>query len=187
MWQTSEYSDNSDVSLLTMTNMPRFNTYGAYLNYSPTLFGCWHPSFMAGVNAQDFKINHVDKVIKLNKPLGIFRLNNAVHLPWEMWLNVDFSTRTSGNGDNIYQKSYWQCDLGIYKSFANETWSMKLQFNDIFDTWRQDFISYDALGLMTVKKIFDTQDFSLTIRYNFNSAHSRYKGRGAGNSDKNRF
>ncbi|MDE6576908.1 MAG: outer membrane beta-barrel protein [Muribaculaceae bacterium] len=187
MWQTSEYPGVDDVTLLTMVNMPRFHTYGAYLNYSPTFFGLWHPSFMAGIDIQDFKLTHAEQIINLNKPLGIFRFNNAIHLPWDIWLNADFSARTSGNGDNFYMKSYWQCNLGLYKSFAHDTWSVKLQLNDVFDTWRQDIISYDALSSTAVKKIFDTRDLSLTIRYNFNSARSRYKGRGAGNSDKNRF
>lgn len=187
MWQSSEYPGNDNITLLTMVNMPRFNTYGAYINYSPAFFGCWHPSIMAGVNAQDFKITHNGKVMSLDRPLGIFRLDNAVHLPWDMWLNVDFSARTSGNGDNCYVKPYWQCNLGLYKSFANDTWSIKLQLNDVFDTWRQDITLYDAISCISSKKIYDTRDLSLTIRYNFNSARSRYKGRGAGNTDKNRF
>ncbi|MDE6409790.1 MAG: outer membrane beta-barrel family protein [Muribaculaceae bacterium] len=187
MWQTSESPGEGNVTMLTIMNMPRFNTYGAYLNYSPTFFGLWHPSFMAGIDIQDFKLKHTDKIIKLNRPLGIFRFNNAIHLPWDIWLNADFSARTSGNGDNFYMKSYWQCNLGLFKSFANDAWSVKLQLNDVFDTWRQEIISYDALSSMAVKKIFDTRDLSLTIRYNFNSARSRYRGRGAGNSDKNRF
>lgn len=147
----------------------------------------WAQSLMVGINAQDFKISHADKFVRLNRPLGIFRFDNAIHLPWDIWLNVDFSARTSGNGDNYYLKPYWQCNLGIYKSFANDKWSVKLQLNDVFDTWRQEFTSYDAISTMHVNKLYDTRDLSVTIRYNFNSARSRYKGRGAGNSDKNRF
>lgn len=187
MWQTSEYRGNSDITLLTMVNMPRFNSYGAYLNWSPTFFGCWHPSLMVGVQEQDFKIIHVGKIMKLNRPLGTFRFNNAIHLPWDIWFNIDFSARTSGNSDNFYVKPYWQCNLGLYKSFANNRWSVKLQLNDVFDTWRQEIISYDALSSISAKKIYDTRDLSVTIRYNFNSTRSRYKGRGAGNRDKDRF
>ena len=187
MWQTSEYSGTTKITLLRMENMPSFNTYGAYINYSPTFFSRWHPSFMAGINVQDFKIYHIGEIVKLNKPLGIFKFDNAIHLPWNMWLNVDFSARTSGNGDNYYLKPYWQCNLGLYKSFANDTWSVKLQLNDIFNTWRQELLSYDAISTMSVNKIYDTRDLSITIRYNFNSTRSRYKGRGAGNSEKDRF
>ena len=159
MWQTSEYHVDDNITLLTMVNMPRFNTYGAYINYSPTFFGCWHPSIMAGINAQDFKIAHNGKSMSLDRP----------------------------NGENCYVKPYWQCNLGLYKSFGNETWSIKLQLNDIFDTWRQEVTLYDAISSTSSEKIYDTRDLSLTIRYNFNSTRSRYKGHGAENSDKNRF
>ena len=142
---------------------------------------------MAGINAQDFKIAHNGKSMSLDRPLGTFRFDNAVHLPWDMWLNVDFSARTSGNGDNCYVKPYWQCNLGLYKSFGNETWSIKLQLNDIFDTWRQEVTLYDAISSTSSEKIYDTRDLSLTIRYSFNSTRSRYKGHGAENIDKNRF
>lgn len=187
MWQTSEYPDNDEITLLTMMNMPRFDSYGTYISYSPTFFSLWHPSIMVGINGQNFKIIHNGEVLKLDKPLGIFRFDNAIHLPWDMWLNVDFSARTSGNGDNYYLKPYWQCNLGLYKSFVNDTWSVKLQLNDVFDTWRQKFTSYDAISTINVNKRYDTRDLSITIRYNFNSARSRYKGNGAGNTDKNRF
>ncbi|MDE6795100.1 MAG: outer membrane beta-barrel protein, partial [Muribaculaceae bacterium] len=67
MWQAAEYGDHPDITLLTMVNMPRFSSFGAFINYSPTFFSCWHPAFMAGIEAQDFKIKHVDRIIKLDK------------------------------------------------------------------------------------------------------------------------
>lgn len=84
-------------------------------------------------------------------------------------------------------KSYWQCNIALYKSFANDTWSIRLQLNDVFDTWRQAATLYDALSRISTVKIYDTRDLSLTVRYNFNSSRTRYKGRGAGNTDKSRF
>lgn len=187
MWQTSPYPGNPDATLLKMENMPRYNTFEAFINYSPSFFTIWRPTFMAGVVAQDFKLLHNGTVMKLNKPLWIFRFNNAIHLPWDMWLNIDFAAQTSGNGDNVYIKSRWNCDLGLFKIFANDTWSMKLQFNDVFNTYRQQMTIYDALSETSINKTYDTSDLSLTIRYNFNAARSRYKGRGAVNAEKARF
>lgn len=141
---------------------------------------------MAGIITQDFKLMHNGTEMKLNKPLGIFRFNNAIHLPWDIWLNVDFSAQTSGNGDNVYIKSRWSCDFGLYKSFVDDTWSVKLQLNDVFNNYRQQMTQYDALSEMNVYKIYDTRDLSLTVRYNFNAVRSRFKGRGAANSEKDR-
>lgn len=187
MWQTTPYPGSPDMTLLKMENMPRYNTFEAFANYSPCFFSIWRPTFMAGIIAQDFKLMHNGTEMKFNKPLGIFRFNNAIHLPWDMWLNVDFSSRTSGNGDNVYLKSRWNCDLGLYKSFVSDTWSVKLQLNDVFNTYRQQMTQYDALSTVSVNKIYDTRDLSLTMRYNFNAASSRYKGRGAANAEKDRF
>lgn len=187
MWQTFPYPGNPDATLLKMENMSRYNTFEAFANYSPCFFTIWRPTFMAGIAAQDFRLRHNGTEMKLNRPLGIFRFNNAIHLPWDLWINLDFSARTSGNTENIYVKSRWNCDVGIYKSFASDTWSVKLQLNDVFNTYRQQMKFYDALTTSSVNKIFDTRDLSLTIRCNFNGARSRYKGRGVANAEKGRL
>lgn len=186
MWQTAPYPGAPGVTLLTMRNMPRFSSFSAMASYTPAI-GCWRPNVMAAVEYQDFRLVHNGIEMKLDSPLGIFRLNNAFHLPLDIWLNVDFSARTSGNGDNFYLKSTWHCDVGLFKSFCNDTWSIKLQLNDLFDTRQHEFISYDALSRIAVRKIFDNRDLSLTIRYDFNASRSRYRGRGAGNSEKSRL
>ncbi len=142
---------------------------------------------MAGIVAQDFKLEHNGAEMILNRPLGVFRFNNAIHLPWDVWFNVDFVAQTSGDADNARVRSRWHCDLGIYKSFAKDAWSVKLQLNDVFGSDSQQLTSYDALSAVSVNKIYDTRDLSLTIRCKFNAANSRYKGAGAGNADKERL
>ena len=186
MWQAVPYPGNSDVAMLTMQNMPRYGSWTAMLNYSPSI-GCWNPSLMAGVMWQDFELEHNGMALRMDNPMGIFRLNNAIHLPWDLWLNVDLSSQTAGDSENLHLKSSWNCDIGIYKSFADDTWSLKLQLNDVFDTWRQEFVNYDAISAISANKVYDTRDLTLTIRYNFNSARSRYKGKGVANSEKGRL
>ena len=187
MWQTSSYPGSTDVTLIKMENMPRYNSLDVSINYSPCFFGMWRPVFMACLMAQDFKLRHNGLLMNLNRPMGIFRFNNAVRLPYELWMNVDMSARTSGNGDNFYVRSRWSCDLGVYKSFANDTWTLKLQLNDVFATDRQRLTSYDAISVMDIDKIRDTRDLTLTVRYNFNTVRSRFRGQGAANSEKDRF
>ena len=187
MWQTFPYNESKEILITTLKNMPRFNSYGAFVNYSPTFFGIWHPNFMAGIEVQDFKIIHNDLPLILNKPLGIFRFNNAIHLPWDIWCNFDFSARTNGNSENLYVKSQWGCNLSFFKSFADDKWTIKLQLNDVFNTMKTGFVLYDAISLTSMEKIYDTRDLQIVVTYNFNSARSRYKGRGSGNEDKGRL
>lgn len=187
MWQTVPYSGSSEATLLTRENMPRFSSCGMMVNYAPTFFGFWHPAWMFAITAQDFKLAHRGETLRLNSPIGVFRFNNAFRLPWDIWLNADLSVRTSGNGDNATLKSCWTCNMALYKSFANDAWSLKLQLNDLFATWRQEFTTYDALSRVSVNKICDTRDLTLTVRYNFNLVRSRYGGHGAGSTERGRF
>ncbi len=187
MWQTFPYPSNTEATLQTIQNMPRFHTYSAFINYAPSFFGCWHPVLMAAVVVQDFKLVHHGTELKLNRPLGVFRFNNAVQLPYEVWLNVDFLLHTDGDAENNRNHNYWNCDIGLYKSFLNDTWNVKLQLGDVFGTWRQKFVMYDALTRSSVVKRYHTRDLNLTIRYNFNATRSRYKGHGAGNDEKGRL
>ena len=187
MWQTFPYNASEDILITTLQNMPRFNSYGVFVNYSPTFFGIWHPNFMAGIEIQNFKIIHNDMPLTLNKPLGIFRLNNAIHLPWDIWCNLDFSARTTGNSENLYVKSQWSCNLSFFKSFANDKWTAKLQLNDVFNTLNNSFILYDAITITRMNKIYDTRDLQFTLMYNFNSTRSTFKGKGSGNMEKGRL
>lgn len=187
IWQTLSYPGNASKTLLQMQNMPRYSSIEAIFNYSPVVFGIWRPTLMAGIMAQDFKLRHNGSEMKLNRPIGMFRLNNAIHLPYDIWLNTDFSARTSGNGDNLYVRHRWNCDIGIYKSFADDTWSVKLQLNDLFGTDRMQATTYDAISMILLHKINDTRDLTVTLRYNFNAARSRFGGRGAANSEKSRL
>lgn len=187
IWQTIPYPGKPQITLLQMQNMPRYNSIEAIVNYSPVVFDIWRPTLMAGVMAQNFKLIHNGFEMKFNRPIGIFRINNAIHLPYDTWLNVDLSARTSGNGDNLYIHHRWNCDIGLYKSFTNDTWSLKLQLNDLFESDRMNATSYDAISRTNIHKINDTRDFTITLRYNFNSPRTRFRGHGAANAEKSRF
>lgn len=187
MWQTAPYPGSPDAALLRMENMPRYSAFEAFANYAPCFFTIWRPTFIAGISAQNFKLAHNGMQLKLNKPLGILRFGNALQLPWGVWLNIDFQAQTSGDADNAHLKGRWNCDIAFYKSFADDAWTLKLQLNDVFNTNSLQMTSYDALSIASVHKIYDTRDLSLTIRCNFNTSRSRYKGRGAANAEKNRL
>lgn len=187
MWQTFPYNESEDILIITLQNMPRFISYGFFANYSPSFFGIWHPNFMVGVEGQNFKIIHNNMSMTLNKPMGIFRFNNAIHLPWDIWCNLDFSGGTTGNSENLYVKSQWGCNLSFFKSFSKDRFTLKLQLNDVFNTMKTGFILYDAISLTKMEKFYDSRDLQIVFTYNFNSVRSRYKGKGAGNEDKGRL
>lgn len=186
MWQTGPYDAVPGATLSQQQNMPRFGTIWAVAHWAPT-FGPWHPVAMAGIEAPDFTIEHNGQPLKLNKPMGIFRFNNSVQLPAGVWIDVNFSATTSGNAENIYMKSKWGMNLAAYKSFLSDNLSVRLEFNDVFNTMRSDFTIFDALTRLHTVKTLDTRELQLTVRYKFNVARSRYRGTGAGTDDQQRL
>ncbi len=182
----TQYGDNPEIALLQKQNAQPYHELSGMLNIAPT-FGIYHPVLMAGVRAQFFHVNFRGQTIRLDKPIGIFRFNNALELPFKIWLNVDFSYRTAGNAENMYLEDTWQCDLGLYKSFNNDQWTIKLQCNDLFSTAQSNMILQSDIREIAMEKDWDTRDISITVRYNFNTAKSKYKGTGAGESQKSRM
>lgn len=186
MWQTVPYPGNPDVTLLQMQNMPRFNTLSAMANYAPA-FGCWHPVLMAAVETSDFSLVHAGTTMRLNRPIGVFRFNNALHLPWDIWLNADFSCRTAGDAENLHVRPTWQCNLALYKAFANDTWAVRLSLDDVFATSRSRVTIYDAISAAFIDKRYDTRDLQLTVTWRLNPARSKYRGRGAAHDQRDRL
>lgn len=182
----TQYGDNPEIALLQKQNAKSYNELTGMINAAP-VFGIYHPVLMAGIRAQFFDIKFCGQTVKLNNPIGIIRFNNAINLPLDAWLNVDFSWRTEGNAENMYLEDTWQCDLGLYKSFCNDRWSVKLQCNDLFSTANSGMVLRSDVREIRMKKMLDTRNISVTVRYKFNATKSKYKGTGAGIDQKSRL
>ncbi len=182
----TQYGDDPEIALLQKQNVKPYHELTGMVNVAPT-FGIYHPVLMAGVRAQFFDVQFRGQTLRLDKPMGIFRFNNALYLPFDSWLNVDFSWRTAGNAENMYLEDTWQCDLGLYKSFNNDRWSVKLQCNDLFSTANSAMVLRSDIREITMNKVLDTCNFSITVRYKFNATKSKYKGTGAGKDQKSRL
>lgn len=186
MWQTEPYAPVPGATLSKMQNMPRFGSWWAMAEWAPA-FGTWHPVVSASVEANDFTVEHHGSPLKLNRPIGYFRLDNALKLPGDIWVNLDLSASTSGNADNAFIKSSWGADIAVHRSFAGGSLDLRLELDDVFASRRTELTWYDALSRLQSAKHWDTRDLVFTLRYKFNAARSRYRGTGAANADKRRL
>ena len=92
---------------------------------------------------------------------------------------------TAGDMDVVTLKPSWQINLGVAKIIGN--WFFQLSATDIFKTARNSMITYGTQMKLDKWNYSDSQAVRFTIRYAFNSTMSKYKGRGAGQSEKNRL
>ena len=182
----SSYQDDPTIALLRKDNVSGFDNLSLMVSAAPT-FGKYHPQLMVATQMQNLEVQYRGETKKMNSPMAIVRFNNAVNLPFDSWLNADFSWRSAGDAENMRLASSWQFDISLYKAFWNDRLSVKLACTDLFSSIRQDVTIYNDVRQMYLHKHLDTRNLELTVRYNFNPAKSKYRGQGAGNDVKSRF
>ncbi len=186
IYQTVEmYKDNSTIGLMRMINGKSYNNVTSTLNLQPT-FGIWHPMLSAMVEKQWFELETRDGQ-HLNKPVAMFRFNNTFDTKWAMF-SVMMTYITKGYEENHYiYKPMFNTDLSVYKGFLKDCLTFQLYVNDVFGTNDSHIIGKYGKLKETIFDEFSTSKISLTVRYKFNTTRSKYKGTGAGDSQKNRM
>ena len=186
IYQTVEmYKDNTTIGLMRMINGKSYNNVTSTLNLQPT-FGIWHPMLSAMVEKQWFELETRDRRY-LNKPVAMFRFNNTFDTKWAMF-SVMMTYITKGYEENHYiYKPMFNTDLSIYKGFLKDCLTFQLYVNDVFGTNDSHIIGKYGKLKETIFDEFSTSKISLTVRYKFNTTRSKYKGTGAGDSQKNRM
>ncbi|WP_373200635.1 outer membrane beta-barrel protein [Phocaeicola vulgatus] len=112
---------------------------------------------------------------------------NAIHLPGDIWLNIDMQWMSKGNEGNSLLESSSYLNAKLYKAFCKNRFSVTLEANDIFNKSARDFTFYNKDVTLYQKNLSNNRSFQLTLQYNFNTTRDRYRGRGAGQSEKDRF
>jgi hypothetical protein len=182
----SSYKDDLTIALLRKDNARGYDNLSLMVSAAPT-FGKYHPQLMLATQMQNLEVQYRGETKKMNSPMAIVRFNNAINLPFDSWLNADFSWRSAGDTENIHLAQSWQFDISLYKAFWNDRLTIKLACTDLFGSIRQKATIYSDIREIYLDKRLDTRNLELTVRYNFNPAKSKYRGQGAGNDVKNRF
>ena len=182
----SSYKDDPTIALLRKDNARGYDNLSLMVSAAP-VFGKYHPQLMVATQMQNLEVQYRGETKKMNSPMVIVRFNNAVNLPFDSWLNADFSWRSAGDTENIHLAQSWQFDISLYKAFWNDRLTIKLACTDLFASIRQEATIYSDIREIYLDKRLDTRNLELTVRYNFNPAKSKYRGQGAGNDAKGRF
>ena len=187
--QTGPYSeDNPSISLITYLNKGGADNLSFTLSLSPT-FGPWSPQLTLMMLQQWYMVDMPDGTQKnFNNPMGIFTWRNNVRLPWGLTLDVDASLlNTRGDQENCHLNNLpWSVDVGLRKAFLNDRLTLQLQGRDLFNSAGSDATLYGGDRLIRVNPQ-SRRSITLTLRYKFNPAKSKYKGTGAGQDQRSRM
>ena len=179
------YKDNPAIGLLKPVNGKAYNHVEASVNLCPS-FGIWHPSFTASVAKQWLDMDAHDGKIS-NNPMAVFNFNNTFNTKLAMltWM-MSYTTKGYDRNTCLYKPRFCT-NVSVYKSFLKDRLSFQLFVYDLFRTDMSHMIAHFGKMKDMIVDIQSKSKVSLTVRYKFNTTRSKYKGTGAGESQKNRM
>jgi hypothetical protein len=178
--------ENPTIGLLTREHLAPYNRLSASLMLSPVI-GKWSPRWGVQVQRYDCKVNTPQGVETFDNPLATLSWRNTVKFTDSFWINADAYYQTKGQADNTEDlEDSWYMNLNLYKGFMNNRMSLQLLVTDLFNTRKSHVLMYSGLRTMELDNEMH-RTVSLTFRYQFNPTKSKYRGTGAGQSQKARM
>ena len=183
---TEQDKDTPKISIVSFRNFDRLPRLTALLAVAPS-FGIWTPQTSVGFQKQWITIDINNKKINLNTPVFLFSMKNSISLPKGFLFTLDMNFQSKGDYQNVYlAKNKFIVNTGITKSFFDKRLRVELKAHDLFRAVESNLLYNEKMELIQTNT-FDNREIELTLRYNFNTAKSKYKGTGAGNSEKERL
>ena len=186
----SSYNGYSDITLLRKENSPYdLNSIQAIASIVPGMIGgIYYPVLTFGAVTQFYKVDYLDEIKDMNRPMPIVQFSNLFRLPKNFTVSANFRWRGKGDSENIsMDNAVWQLDLSIQKIFGKH-WNVKLSANDIFNTSKNNnFTIFSGVRKIMMMRINTSRNFDLTVEYKFNVTPSKYKGKGTGQDEKDRL
>lgn len=188
MIQVNEpYPGDPRITVFTNINGRRRDVLMLSVNASPT-FGIYRLSLTAQLIKQWYRADFLGGPKAFNTPQFIINWRNFFSFPHDWGAIVAFWCRGAGDSMNVkHTRALTEFDIQIYKKFLNKSLVVYLIGADIFNGMPRHYELYSG----NIKMQSDMDNFKrsirLTVRYNFNVTKSRYMGRGAGQSEKQRL
>ncbi len=174
------------VLLFTTLMIPSTNSYGLSLHIAPKL-GCWEPQFNANMEFLDMNTEKIGITKRHNEPRCYFSLDNSFNLLKGWFFNLQGNLRTAARQGFFVARTEGEINARLSKSFLEEALTVTLTANDILHTGYFHFDLHGINAYMENRIYRDFQRIGIQVSYKFNATKSKYKGKGAGQSEKNRL
>ena len=185
-WNEQESSDEN-ITNLRYRNFKRFPALTLSLTAAPTV-GIWSPQLTLFCQKQWFDIERLGSKFDLNKPIWGIKWNNSFEFRHDWTAEAFLQVNSKGITENTELiRSTSAFNFSVRKVFLNDRLSVTVGVNDLFNRSANQSLLYTNNLSIEIKQEFDSRDFYVTLRYKFNTARSKYKGTGAGQSERNRF
>ena len=184
---TEPYGQEAEAIIIRTANLNQRHFLQAFVGGNFQV-GVWQPKVNVGMMKQWLTLPVKGELVNMNTPIFMFQWQNAVHLPFDIWLNIDAQLMTRGWDNNTrLTNTPWYVNAKVYKGFFNDSLSVSAEVKDIFDSAQNNYYLCSDLVQIQQKNFSSGRSVMLTLQYRFNTTRDRYRGTGAGNSEKTRF
>ena len=193
LYTAGSLEEDSKVNFVTYLNYDHADwltvTLGAQKNVKLNDMITWTPQYNVSLMKPWLKSLFNGQEKSFSHPMLTLQLGNIVSLPHDWLLQADFNMHTHGNtGSNIWVDcTNPMLSLSVSKDFFQRRLNVKLTGNDLFNGGINHVMLYSNRMMYRKMEDNDSRCIQLSLRYRFNVTPSKYKGTGAGNSEKNRL
>jgi len=193
LYTAGSLEEDSKVNFVTYLNYDHADwltvTLGAQKNVKLDDGITWTPQYNVSLMKPWLKSLFNGQEKSFSHPMLTLQLGNIVTLPHDWLLQADFNMHTHGNtGSNIWVDcTNPMLSLSVSKDFFQRRLNVKLTGNDLFNGGINHVMLYSNRMMYRKMEDNDSRSIQLSLRYRFNVTPSKYKGTGAGNSEKNRL
>jgi len=173
---------NENIILWTYQNHDNYKEFYIMLNYIPK-WKNYEPTFSVRASKPFLKWNDIN----YNKPRYIFSMTHNISFKNDWLLGVDMQYQTRGHNLLSLDKPLGYISMSLYKGFFNKNLTFYLTAYDILKTNRYRSISSTPTLYIDTWNYAYNQSISLNILYKFNYTRNKYKGTGAGESERSRL
>ena len=175
-----------ETTLITRDNVDHADAIRAMVTLNPK-FNIYQPSLTLGVIKDWIKIPSPVGFISPNNPIFLVQFNNSFKITPTFTAQANLSFTSKGDKENMtLTKAVWDAYVSLTKTFFDDRLSLQVAGHNILDSHENISIRYGTRSLFQ-KSNRDSRELEVTVRYKFNAAGSKWRGSGAGESEKSRF
>lgn len=180
--------NHPSVLLQTMASVPHFYYCGANIRVAPS-FGIWYPNLTASVYYSHDNVDHLNiPKFGKNQPQFTFSMNNNLRLPHRWFMNLSGNISTNAEMGHGRKKCMGNMQFRVSKNFLkNDALKVMFVVQDLLHTGYYYFEANGTQSHRTLTRYADNQKILMNVRYTFNATRNKYKGSGAGQSERQRL
>ncbi len=181
-----EIPGSEATTLMSNENVDHKDAMRVMLTFSPR-FDFYQPSLTLGVIKEWIKIPSPIGFISPKNPLYLVQFSNNFQILPTLTANVNFNFTSRGDMENVtISQPLYLLDIGATKTFLNDRLSIQVTGHNLLDSQEHYKLRYGLRTMCQVQRR-DAREVEFTVRYKFNATQSKYKGTGAGASEKERL